>query len=596
MLLFLIVLEVYFRLYSPQQIFDNHTTSAFGLPTAFRANLNSDRTERGLSFRIKTDSRHLRSFSPVVYEKPKNTFRILCLGGSIFAANGVNNDETFSYFLQKTFKENLPEHNIEVINTAKNSWEIAEYYTFIKNEGFKYSPDLIIAYFHTGELSTMDFSELEANTLEFKRMNSATVQIKIKGLSFNHHLNNLSVVTLNLIHNLPYYEKLFNISHLIRSLENLARNNLIKKVKYQNESDRLNLKNNMQKWKIKSSDHIHWKTEFGEIKNTNASQMENVLYSIALAKFYSLLKSINSKLLFLIVPAPQEVLKVEVYPENLIPFKIDLRQPFTLLNLLDPLEKFQEKNLFPLNLPNIIHWTPAGHHIAAKTTYQSILKAKFLPNISPIKENLLNLEDPLLVKTIGSSNARITSLLNKTGYDSYTKGVIYLKQNKLDLAEKYLKDSLDLQPNFMKALWGLAKLNYEKKDYQESLNILRNFPTNDSNADQIHTMQAMSYFKLRQFDKADLMFSKAISLSPENPFHHYNFGKSLFLRKNYKQAILELEKADHLLPNNVNILTTKGSTYFMMGNKLQAIKDYEQALMIDPKNQTIKSTLQIFKM
>ena len=167
LILFLIItlgiLEGYFRFFSPMQTFENHTTSAFGMPTAFRANIESDQLFGEFPFHIKTNSKSLRNFREVNYEKPKDVYRILCIGGSIFDASGVNNDETFAYYLDKKLNDRGSKSKFEVINAGKSTWELADFFTYFKNEGYKYQPDLIIIYFHTGELNVMDFSELEAN-------------------------------------------------------------------------------------------------------------------------------------------------------------------------------------------------------------------------------------------------------------------------------------------------------------------------------------------------------------------------------------------------------------------------------------------------
>jgi hypothetical protein len=380
------VAEGYFRIFTPEPTFKNHTTSAFGIPTAFRPNLRVQHLFGEFPFLIKTDSRHLRNFIGVSHKKPNNTFRILCVGGSIFAASGVNNNETFAYFLQKNLEKQFPEQKFEVINAAKNFWEIAEFYTFIENEAYKYAPDLVVAYFHTGELSTMDFSELEADTIKLQRFSSHDVEIEIQGIAFNHHLNKSSAFILNLIQQIPLYDNLFNNSYLLRILEKKIRERLVDKKKFKNRLGKINIEKTMKSWHFKPTDRIRWKTEFGEIENTQVSQIEAMLYSIGLSKFYSLLNSINSKLAFLIIPSPQEILKLQIYPTNLNPIKINSQQTFTIINLFTKLASFQEKSLIPLNFPNVIHWTPAGHHIASKLAYNSMIESNIFPNIKNTKK------------------------------------------------------------------------------------------------------------------------------------------------------------------------------------------------------------------
>ena len=98
--------EILLRIFSPQPSFPNHTTVAFGLPTAFQKNLDIDVSFGSFPFKIITDSHQLRSFQNVDYKKSPDTFRILCIGGSIFAASGVNNNETFAYYLVAPEKVN----------------------------------------------------------------------------------------------------------------------------------------------------------------------------------------------------------------------------------------------------------------------------------------------------------------------------------------------------------------------------------------------------------------------------------------------------------------------------------------------------------
>ena len=125
--------EILFRIFLPQLHFENHTTVAFNLPTAFQKNLDIKVSFDNVPFKIITDSKRLRSFQKVEYKKQPNTFRILSIGGSIFAASGVNNDETFAFYLNKILNNRITGQDFEVINAGKNLWELPEFYTYLKN-------------------------------------------------------------------------------------------------------------------------------------------------------------------------------------------------------------------------------------------------------------------------------------------------------------------------------------------------------------------------------------------------------------------------------------------------------------------------------
>jgi Tfp pilus assembly protein PilF len=439
----------------------------------------------------------------------------------------------------------------------------------------------------------MDFSKLEADTIKLERLSSHDVEIEIQGIAFNQQLNGSSAFILNFIQQFPFYDNLFNNSHLLRTLEKKIRGNLVDKKSLENKSDKISVEKAMKNWQFKPTDRIRWKTEFGEIKNTQVSQIEAILYSIGLSKFYSLLNSINSKLTFLIIPSPQETLKLQIYPTNLIPIKINSRQTFTIINLFTKLANFQEKSFIPLNFPNVIHWTPAGHHVASKLVYNSMIDANILPNIKNAKKNFLSVGGNHSFKIIEESNGRISAQLKEIGHDSFTRGAIYLSQNKFDRAEESFKRFITINPKDNEALWILANLYFKNNKYKTSLDFIEKATLNDYPiSDAVYALKAMNYFKLNRFDKAELLFSKAISLSPMNALLHYNFGNFFLLRNRFEEAIFELEQANHLFPNDIKTILTMGTAYFVSGEKTDAIKFFERALKIDSQNPMIQKTLQ----
>ena len=78
--------------------------------------------------------------------KPPNTFRIFAIGGSTTFGNGVYDEETYPYILQKKFDSLNLGINIEVINTGfGGAWSKMEI-DLIKNKLLGYDPDLFIVY------------------------------------------------------------------------------------------------------------------------------------------------------------------------------------------------------------------------------------------------------------------------------------------------------------------------------------------------------------------------------------------------------------------------------------------------------------------
>ncbi len=73
------------------------------------------------------------------YDKPTGVFRIVVVGDSfVFGSGGVETSERFTDILEKSTK------NIEVINMGVPAYGSDQEYLYLKTEGLKYRPDLII--------------------------------------------------------------------------------------------------------------------------------------------------------------------------------------------------------------------------------------------------------------------------------------------------------------------------------------------------------------------------------------------------------------------------------------------------------------------
>ena len=73
------------------------------------------------------------------YEKPPGIFRIVVIGDSlVFGSGGVDPSSRFTDILERTMK------NVEVINMGIPAYSTDQEYLYLKNEGMKYHPDLVI--------------------------------------------------------------------------------------------------------------------------------------------------------------------------------------------------------------------------------------------------------------------------------------------------------------------------------------------------------------------------------------------------------------------------------------------------------------------
>jgi hypothetical protein len=87
---------------------------------------------------LSSNSRGLRGSSEHGYEKPLGTLRILTFGDSFTFGEEVNDNETWSYYLEKL----LP--GSEVINFGVHGYGHDQMLLYLQEEGIKYHPDIVI--------------------------------------------------------------------------------------------------------------------------------------------------------------------------------------------------------------------------------------------------------------------------------------------------------------------------------------------------------------------------------------------------------------------------------------------------------------------
>ena len=104
---------------------------------------------------LSSNSRGLRGSSEHAYEKPPSTLRILTFGDSFTFGEEVSDDETWPYFLEKL----LP--GSEVINFGIHGYGHDQMLLYLREEGIKYHPDIVI-------LGFLSMEDMERNMLSFR--------------------------------------------------------------------------------------------------------------------------------------------------------------------------------------------------------------------------------------------------------------------------------------------------------------------------------------------------------------------------------------------------------------------------------------------
>jgi len=153
-LISLIALEIYFRIYVhiyeplPLDLYEKDKDTLYKLKAGYNEKTIIGKHLFGESYNVKINSKGLRDYE-YNYKKPDNTFRILVLGDSFAFGVGVDLHNTFPKVLEKKLNNGSTNIKYEVINAGVPAYCTYQELGFLKKEGLKYNPDMIIlAFYH----------------------------------------------------------------------------------------------------------------------------------------------------------------------------------------------------------------------------------------------------------------------------------------------------------------------------------------------------------------------------------------------------------------------------------------------------------------
>ena len=102
---------------------------------------------------VHINSDGFRNPTEITKEKPENTFRIFTIGGSTTFGNGVLDDQTFPFYLQKIFDNSDLGFKVQVINAGWPLYGSLFETEMIKNKLLAFEPDLFIIFDGVNELN-----------------------------------------------------------------------------------------------------------------------------------------------------------------------------------------------------------------------------------------------------------------------------------------------------------------------------------------------------------------------------------------------------------------------------------------------------------
>jgi tetratricopeptide (TPR) repeat protein len=640
-LLTVYVMEGIVRFFIPQKIVPSIISSVFDVPNGLKKNLKVTlKYWDSFSYQVITNSKHLRSSREISYKKNKDVFRVLCLGDSILFGYGVNNQETFSNYLEEALNKHAKNIHYEVINASSPGWGPVEYLLFLKNEGYKYQPDIIIT-----SNFTDDFDELSSNRIVFEKIqiekSGEREKVFLDGFRLRPLTSDWQSLILSGIFRNRMYEKLSLSSHLLSLLRNKTNHLIAGKRTGQNRSfiaqwvASHGLENNQDfEWvlpqrKFSSEQTKQILNQWGKIDN-DQSLLEKTGF---LLEYFSVLDEISrwARLqeipwLILNLPVFQEVLKLK--NETLIDYQSNAKN-FHSLNLLSDFIRYQENTSELLFFPGDNHWTPAGHRLVALLVENYLVGKGLIKNNNPLRINGEFIADAQ--SEIIKANQKISTQLSAHPKWSFTKAVIFknmgLENQALQMFEKYLEYFPDDSETYLqmgllffnkgihdnairylesaaipgsktqaRALVKLVEVYLAQKDFENALEVLKRAEKlGGSFKPEIYNKMGQALLAKQQTKKAEYYFQLAIRLRPEYSGYRINYGNFLILTKRYQEAVDQFKLALKNNPEWILALEGLGGAYWKLGDRGRAIACFKEILRLNPNNKMAIETLKFLE-
>jgi hypothetical protein len=146
----LLAAEVFLRVFAPQSILPRYVRPTdYGI-RGNEPNCSYWHVTPDYRINIRTNSKGIRADSEIPYEKPPGLKRIVVLGDSFGMGYGVDIQDTFTSQMQKALEKNGI--RCEVVNLSVSGHGNAEELITLREEGFRYEPDLVLLAWHGSDL------------------------------------------------------------------------------------------------------------------------------------------------------------------------------------------------------------------------------------------------------------------------------------------------------------------------------------------------------------------------------------------------------------------------------------------------------------
>lgn len=189
---------------------------------------------------------------------------------------------------------------------------------------------------------------------------------------------------------------------------------------------------------------------------------------------------------------------------------------------------------------------------------------------------------------------------NEQAMLAYNLGTQLLRENRLEEAERYLKEAIDLDPLFIHAMDHLGMVYRRQNRLLEAEEIyLKSIEINKKNKVPYQNL-AVVYRLQNRLNDAFELYKTLIQLDQNDPEGYYGIGELFYIVGDYQKAMPFFDEAIELYislnsPYVYDAFFYKGMMYFNMNKYDEALKYLEEARKGNPKNATIENTINEIK-
>lgn len=157
------------------------------------------------------------------------------------------------------------------------------------------------------------------------------------------------------------------------------------------------------------------------------------------------------------------------------------------------------------------------------------------------------------------------------------KGLMYLQNEKYELAIESFEMVIKLRPSDAKAFYHVGICKYKLKDYYGSLEALST-SSGLNPQDTVSLIYAgLSKFYLKDYYGAIRYYNKAIKENPKYEYAYFNRGTSKVKVEDYQGAITDFNRAIELKPDYYEAYNNRGNAYYYLKQIELACADWKKA-------------------